>query len=242
VAGLRVDALAEGVLDVVIDRPPSNLLTVGLCAELTELLQRPAAGAHVMRLRAAGEVFCLGRERAGATPADLVSETRTLVALHQALRRTALVTIAEVHGDAAGFGVGLIAACDVAVAVADARFWFPEVGIDLAPALVLAWLPRVVGERKAFWLTATGERIAASRAQEMGLVNEVVSDPEALAKEVAERVAALRSHNPRIHSEIKSLLRAFRSLDEDQALELSVDRLVVGALRRGEHVATSDKS
>ena len=122
--------------------------------------------------------------------------------LHQALRSSPLVTIAEIHGDAAGFGVGLIAACDVAIAVSDAHFSFPEVGINLAPALVLAWLPRVVDER----------------------------------------VSALRARNPRIHSEIKDLLRAFRSIDEDQALELSVDRLVVGALRRGEPVATFDKS
>ena len=241
-AELDVKAVSDGVLEVVVDRPPHNLLTVEMCAELTELLRKPPAGAHILRLRTAGEVFCLGRERAGATPAALVSETRTLVELHKALRTSELVTVAEIRGDAAGFGVGVIAACDVAIAVADAHFSFPEVGINLAPALVLAWLPRVVGERNAFWLTATGERITANHAQEIGLLNEVVSGIDALAKEVAERVAALRARNPRIHSEIKDLLRAFRSLDEDQALEHSIDRLVVGALRRGEPVATADKS
>src|SRR3712207_6933355 len=49
-----------------------------------------------------------------------------------------------------------VAACDVSVAVASARIFFPEVSIGLAPALVLAWLPRVIGAREAFWLTATG--------------------------------------------------------------------------------------
>jgi methylglutaconyl-CoA hydratase len=225
---------APGVLEVVIDRPPDNLLTVGLCAELTELLLSPPSGAHVLRLRAAGEVFCLGRERAGSTPGELRSESRTLVGLHRALRDTPLVTVAEVHGDAAGFGVGLIAACDVAVAFSGASLRFPEVGIDLAPALVLAWLPRIVGERQAFWLTATGEPISATRGLELGLLNEVVSSQEALAKDVQARVDALRTRNPRIHGEIKDMLRAFRPLDEDQALELSIDRLVVGALRRGE--------
>ena len=63
---------AAGVVEVVIDRPPDNLLTVGLCAELTELLLSPPPGAHVLRLRAAGEVFCLGRERAGSTPGSCV--------------------------------------------------------------------------------------------------------------------------------------------------------------------------
>jgi methylglutaconyl-CoA hydratase len=234
---LDVTSPADGVLEVVINRPPDNLLTVELCAELTGLLLAPPEGAHVLRLRTAGEVFCLGRERAGSTPGDLRSETQTLVRLHRALRTTPLVTIAEVHGDAAGFGVGLLAACDVAVAVSGASLWFPEVGIDLAPALVLAWLPRIVGERQAFWLTATGERISATRAQELGLLTEVVDSAEALAKDVQTRVDTLRSRNPRIHAEIKDMLRACRALDENQALELSVDRLVVGALRRGESAA-----
>ena len=183
---------ADGVVEVVIDRPPDNLLTVELCAELTELLLRPPPGTHVLRLRAAGEVFCLGRERAGSTPGELRSETQTLVALHRALRDTPLVTIAEVHGDAAGFGVGVLAACDVSVAVSDASLWFPEIGIDLAPALVLAWLPRIVGERQAFWLTATGEPISAARGLELGLLNDVVSSREALTKDVQARVDALR--------------------------------------------------
>ena len=237
-AGLEVTSPTDGVLNVVIDRPPDNLLTVELCSELTELLLRPPAGAHVLRLRAAGEVFCLGRERAGSTPGELRSETRVLVGVQQALRRTSLVTVAEVQGDAAGFGVGLLSACDVAVAVPDARFWFPEVSIDLSPALVLAWLPRVVGERQAFWLTATGERISAARAQELGLLNAVVADRRTLSQDVDERVSTLRSRNPRIHAEIREMLQAGRSLDEDQALELSVDRLVVGSLRRNEAPAS----
>jgi methylglutaconyl-CoA hydratase len=233
---MAISSPADGILDVVFDRPPDNLLTVELCAELTDLLLQPPPDAHVLRLRSAGEVFCLGRERAGSTPAELRAETQTLVGLHRALRDTPLVTVAEVHGDAAGFGVGVIAACDVSVAVSDASLFFPEVGIDLAPALVLAWLPRIVGERQAFWLTATAEPISAARAAELGLINETVSGPEALARTVQSRIDALRIRNPRIHGEIKNLLRAFRSLDEDQALDASVDRLVVGALRRGESV------
>ena len=89
-ANSRSHHLPRRRLEVVIDRPPDNLLTVGLCAELTELLLSPPPGAHVLRLRAAGEVFCLGRERAGSTPGELRSESRTLVGLHRALRDTPL--------------------------------------------------------------------------------------------------------------------------------------------------------
>lgn len=233
-SGLRIGPVADGVLTVELDRPPGNLLTVPLCRQLTAALMQPPAGAHVLRLRAGGDVFCLGRERAGSTPAELREESDVLVGLHRALRQTPLVTVAEVAGDAAGFGVGLLAGCDVTVAVESAQFSFPEVGIGLAPSVVLAWLPRVVGEREAFWLTATGQPLPAARAVQLGLVNAVLPTVQDLVKDVEDRVAELRRHSPRVHAEIRSLLRAGRSLTEDQALELSIDRLVVGALRRGE--------
>ena len=233
-SGLKVTTPADGVLDVELDRAPDNLMTVALCAELTALLLTPPADAHVLRLRAAGEVFCLGRERPAATAGDLRAESVVLVGLHNALRTSPLVTVAQVHGHAAGFGAGMVAACDVAVATEDAEFWFPEVGIDLAPAIVLAWLPRVVGEREAFWLTATGEHLPARRAKHLGLVNEVVADGAALEAEVGRRVTALRARSPRVHAEIKDMLRVGRSVDEDTALAVSVDRLVVGGLRRAE--------
>lgn len=229
---LQISASVDGVLTVTLDRGPGNLLTVELCRELTALLLAPPPEASVLRLRGANEIFCLGRERAGSTPGELRDETEVLVGLHRALTHTPLVTVAEVSGDAAGFGVGLLAACDVAVALESAQLNFPEVGIGLAPALVLAWLPRVVGEREAFWLTATGQPVSGARAVQLGLLNAVAPTPEALVAEVDDRISELRRHDPRIHREIRSMLRASRGLTEDQALELSIDRLVVGSLRR----------
>lgn len=233
-AGLEVSAVTHGVVVAELDRPPGNLWTVNLCRELISLLTNPPDEAHLLRLRSRGEVFCLGREREGSTPGKLRDEAQVLVSVQRALRRTRLVTVAEVQGDAAGFGVGVLAACDVAVATADANFSFPEVGIELAPALVLAWLPRIVGERQAFWLTATGEKVPAARALELGLLNAVVASPDELRKDVDGRVAMLRAADPRVQAEIRDMLRAFAPLGDDQALDMSIDRLVVGSLRRGE--------
>lgn len=228
---------AEGrLVDVELNAPPNNLLTVAACTELADLLRRPPAGAHVLRLHAARAVFCLGRERAAATPGELRAESATLVELHRALRDSPLVTVASVHGDTAGFGVGLVAMCDVAVAAETARFWFPEVDINLAPALALAWLPRLIGEREAFWMTATGARIDAHRARALNLINDVVA-PAELAGAVDRRVDTLLAGPPRIHAEIKDMLRAMRPLDDDQALEASIDRLAICSLRRSESVA-----
>lgn len=230
---LSISGPVDGVVTVELNRPPGNLWTVELCRRLTRLLREPEPGTHILRLRSAGEAFCLGREREGSTPAELRAEAEALVDLHRAQRQSRLVTIAEVQGDAAGFGVGVVAGCDVAVAAADAGFSFPEVTIGLAPAVVLAWLPRVVGERNAFWLTATGERITAHRALELGLLGAVVPAGR-LRKDVDERIAALREHDPRVHAEIKDMLRVMGAVGADQALDVSVDRLVVGSQRRGE--------
>jgi enoyl-CoA hydratase/carnithine racemase len=144
------------------------------------------------------------------------------------------VTVAEVQGDAAGFGGGVVAAFDVSVAVREATLRFPEVGIGLAPALVLAWLPRVVGRRQAFWLTATGEPLPAGKAAELGLLNEVVETRDALTKRVDDMVAQLRGHSPRVLGDIKDMLRVFGDVGDERALDVSIDRLVVGSLRRGE--------
>jgi methylglutaconyl-CoA hydratase len=231
---LSIHDVVDGVVLAEVDLPPDNLYSLEVCRRLTELLRNPPEGAHILRLRAAGDAFCLGRERGGTTPAEVRTEAEVLVALMRALRTTRLVTVAEVQGDAAGFGVGLAAFSDVSIALETARFSFPEVGIGLAPALVLAWLPRVVGEREAFWLTATGERITAARAVELGLINATAGSAEELRKQADERVAALGGRSPRVHADIKAMLRMFAEVGDDVALDVSLDRLVVGSLRRGE--------
>lgn len=231
---LQVSAASDGVVVIAWDRPPGNLLSIDMCRELADVLRRPPSGAHIVWLRPAGDVFCLGRERPAGTAGALRDESEVLVEVHRALRETSLVTVAEAPGDAAGFGAGLLAGCDVAVAAPEAHVFFPEVGIDLAPSLVLAWLPRTVGRRAAFWLTATGEPIDASRAVALGLLNAVASSRQELTRAVDTYVDALRTAKPRVLSEIRELLRAGEELHTDQALELSIDRLVVGSLRRND--------
>jgi methylglutaconyl-CoA hydratase len=231
---LTIHPVEDGVVLVELNRPPENHFSIELCNRLADLLDNPPEGTHIVRLRAVGEVFCLGRDRGGSTPAEIRGEAEALAGLTRSARRTRVVTVAEVQGDAAGFGVGLVAAFDVSVGVREASFRFPEVGIGLAPALVLAWLPRVVGRREAFWLTASGQPLAAERAAELGLLNEVVDGRDVLVKRVDEMVADLRSRSPRVHGDIKDMLRVFGDLGDEQALDVSIDRLVVGSLRRSE--------
>lgn len=220
------------VLTVRLDSPGGNLMTMDMCDALAGVLTNPPDGVHVLVLSSAGDSFCLGRERTAATPDDLPTEVRRLIAVNEALAATPLVTVARVHGDAAGFGVGLAALCDVAVATRAARLSFPEVRINLAPALVLAWLPHMVGRRAAFWLTASGAPVSGEEAVSIGLLNEVVEDVDALDAAVTAKVEALLAGEPRVHNGIKSMLRSVESLSVPQAYELAADRLVLGSLKR----------
>lgn len=218
------------LLVATVDRGDDNRLSSSICRALTEVLEDPD-GVHVLHLRAEGEAFCLGRDRAAEDPATLRSEVRALIDLNEALRRSRVVTVAEVQGDAAGFGVGLAALCDVSVAARSARFWFPEVEIDLAPTVVLSWLPRRVGELRAFHLTATGERVSADDAVVMGLLTVAVDDGELPTRAKAE-VERLRSFQPWVHEQIKGFLGAAAELTEGQAYDLATERLILGSMAR----------
>lgn len=225
---IRVEA---GVIRALLALGEADLLDLPTIEELTELLRDPPEGTRILRLGAAGEGFCLGRERSADSPDDLRREVGRLVSLNRALTASPLVTIAEVQGDAAGFGVGLVALCDLAVTVPEARFWFPEVEIDLAPVVVLTWLPRLVGRRMAFELTATGRRVTAEEALRLGLVNQVAPAGE-LGAAVDGWVERLSGFSARVHREIKDYLRAAQDLDEAHAYDLALGCLVVGSMRR----------
>lgn len=220
-----------GVLTATLDRQPGNRLSSDICRELTELLRRPPADAHVLHLRASGEAFCLGRDRGDGGPDQLRGEVDALVGLNLALAASPLVSVAEVQGDAAGFGVGLAALCDVTIASNEARFWFPEVEIDLAPTVVLTWLAPLVGRKRAFDLTATARRLTAHDARELGLVTQVVSATE-LAASVQDRIAELRRFSPGVHGRIKGFLGDTAGLDAAAAYALATERLIIGSLQR----------
>src|SRR5262249_57962906 len=87
---------------------PRTEITGAMCEAMVEALRREATQprARVLRIRAEGEVFCLGRERAGRDEAAIRAEVTRLIALKRAVMTSPLITVAEVQGDAAGVGAG----------------------------------------------------------------------------------------------------------------------------------------
>ena len=230
-SGLTVDR--EGaVLRVHAEAGAGNLFTPQMSRELAALLRTPPDGVHVVHLSTAGPEFCMGRAPFRAGAAALREDVDALVDVVDALQRASVVTVAEVQGDAAGFGVGLVALSDVAVAAPNVHLSFPEVDAGFAPALVLAWLGDVVGRRNAFWLAATGVRVPANDARALGLLTHVVDDAAALPGAASEIVDQLCSKPPRVHAQIKELVRLYGAVPETSRGAVASDRLAFGALQR----------
>ena len=94
----------------------------------------------------------------------------------ETLYRMPKATIARVNGVCLGGGVGLVSACDVAVAVRDVKFALREILLGIAPAAISPYVLRKIGESQAHDYFLTGRALDAERAREIGLINEVVDE------------------------------------------------------------------
>lgn len=139
--------------------------------------------------------------------------------LAEMLREIALCNkpvIAEVHGAAFGGGVGLVAACDIAIASERASFCLSEVKLGLIPAAISPYVVEAIGPRAARRYFVTAERFSAAEAHRLGLVHEVVGEDE-LSTKVDEVIAAVLAGGPLAQAAAKDLIFAVahRPLSEE---------------------------
>jgi len=226
---LRIERDPRGIATLTLDRPAErNALDAELIARLCETLADLAADQElrVILLTGASSAFCAGADIAGmraagqAAPEQNVGDARRFVALLDRLERLPQPTIAVVNGAAYGGALGLIAACDIAVAGASARFALSEVRLGLIPAMISPYVIRAIGARQAARYMQTGEVLDARTAERIGLVHEAVEDAE-LPAAVDRLVDALLAGGPGAQREIKMLLRRVTGRGEasDTALQ-----------------------
>lgn len=184
-----IDATVDGVVTVTLNRPArKNAFDADLISALEEAFRtlQGAEGVRVIFVRGAGGTFSAGadlewmREAADRTEADNREDAFEMAKMLKQLWDIPALTVALVEGAAFGGGVGLAAACDLAVATAMTRFSFSEVRLGLIPATISPYVVQAIGPRTARGLFATGQVFDAAYAQHIGLVNEVVADTAAL--------------------------------------------------------------
>jgi methylglutaconyl-CoA hydratase len=138
---------------------------------------------------------------------DNLNDARALADMLRTLADMKKPTIARVHGAALGGGMGLAAACDIAVASTTAVFATSEVKFGIIPSAISPYVLRAIGARQAYRYFQSAEPMAAERARQIGLVHEAVEADQLDAK-VAEIVAALLQGGPLAQAAAKDLIRA----------------------------------
>jgi enoyl-CoA hydratase/carnithine racemase len=149
--------------------------------------------------------------------------------LMETIHRLPQPVIAKVHGVATAAGCQLVAACDLAVAAADARFATPGVKIGLFCSTPMVPLSRAIGRKRALEMLLTGEMISAETALEWGLVNRVVP-AEALDDAVGELVEKITRSSPLTVGIGKEAFYAQVELDEHGAYDLTKTVMAKNAL------------
>ncbi len=181
-------------------------------------------------LAAAGPAFCAGadlnwmRRMADYTREENVADAGQLAAMLKAIYECPKPTIAAVQGDVFAGGMGLVAACDMAVSVRTATYCLSEVKLGLIPATISPYVIRAMGARASHRYFLTAERFSAEEAHRIGFVHELV-DAEALDAKVNELAQALVSASP-------AAVKACKQLVQDVA-ERPIDDALIAATVQG---------
>ncbi len=206
---VRYDVQA-GVATITLDHQAKrNALSRALVAGVFDGVDRAEADddVRVVVVRAAGGVFCSGADLSEATGEGMEEGARSIVELQRRIVASPKPFVARVHGAVRAGGIGIVAACDVAVSAHSATFALTEVRLGLAASVIsLTVLPRMT-PRSASRALLTGEKFDGTAAAGTGLVTLAVPDDE-LDAELDRVVGDLLKGHPQGLAEGKRLLNA----------------------------------
>lgn len=231
---------AGGVRRIALDRPERrNAVDPATAAALHRAILDAAGdpGCSVIVVAGNGPVFCAGwdLDSLGALVAGgeevlraAFAQTRTLL---EDLAAAPQATVAEVRGGVLGFGIGLVGACDLAVASETTVVALPEIAHGIVPGMVMLDLLGRVPEKIALDWLLTGERRSAGDALAAGLVSRVVPD-DGLEDAVAAIAERLTSHDPAVLRATKGAYRELAALPRERATEAAIEGAVRALLDR----------
>lgn len=206
----------DAVARIWMNRPQvHNAFDEALIEELTQAFVElgTRTDVRVIVLSGRGKSFSAGadvewmKRQGAATEEANVADARRLAALFHTIAASPKPTIARVQGAAMGGGIGLVAACDIAIGSSAAVFAISEVRLGLIPATIAPYVLRAIGERQARRFFQTGERMDAATAEKVGLLHQVAS-PEALDEHVGAAVHHLLAGAPLAQRSAKELIDA----------------------------------
>jgi methylglutaconyl-CoA hydratase len=228
------------VRQIALNRPQvHNAFDDSLIAELTAALVDAGRddAVRAVVLTGTGASFSAGadlnwmRGMASASEDENREDSLRLAALVRTLQFLPKPTIARVNGAAYGGGVGLIAACDVAIGAEGAKFGLTEVKLGLVPAVISPYVVGAIGVRQARRLFLTGEVFDAAEACRIGLLHRVVP-ADGLDEAVDFALKLLAKAGPQAQREAKRLALRMGGVDEQDAGRIDAENAALIARLR----------
>lgn len=209
-----------------------NALNAQLIQDLTDAFAalKTDERLHGVVLSGEGPSFCSGadigqmKDAATFTAEQNLEDAFHLADLLQAINTFPCPVVARINGTAMGGGIGLVAACDIAITAENARFAFSEVKLGIAPAVISPFVVRKIGESNARVLFTTGERFSATRAHTIGLVHAVVP-PEQLDDAVTRALQELVTSAPQAIRTCKTLARTVGQMNYEDARHYTAETI-----------------
>lgn len=237
---LKVD-VQEPIARVALDRPDvhnafNDELIPLLKDAFTDLGSRKDVRAII--LAGNGKSFCAGgdlnwmKRMVGYSRDENIEDARAMARMFLAIAKCPKPVIARVHGAALGGGSGLVAACDIAIAVESAQFGFTEVKLGIIPGVISPFVIARIGVARAREYFLTGERFSASVALQLGLVQHVVADEAALDASIDSKVAEILTSAPSAVAAAKELIFGVAERTLETSLEFTAD--AIARARAGE--------
>lgn len=215
----------SGICEISLDRPGThNAFDDKLIRELTDALEAAQHDASVWAvvLTGEGKTFSAGadahwmRSMAGASELENRNDSLRLAQLMRTLNFLPKPTVAKVNGSAYGGGVGLIACCDFAIGIEDAKFSLSEAKLGLVPAVISPYVIAAIGLRQARRLFVSAEIFNGEEAFRIGLLHQVVSRSD-LDDAVAHTLHYLRKCGAQAQAEAKALALRVAGITRESA-------------------------
>jgi len=235
---VRIRSTQDGVVFVTINRPEKrNAFDAPTIAALYEAFETLHGADHVrvVFIRGAGGTFSAGadlgwmRDAADWSESDNRDDAMGLAKMLKALHDVPALTVAIVEGAAMGGGAGIVAACDMAVAVKGTHFAFSEVKLGLIPATIAPYVVEAVGARTARALFMTAHGFDADAARQYGLVDQVLGSADEIDGFVSAFAASMKACAPGAVGEAKRLVNAVAGRHIDHGLMEDTARRIAHA-------------
>ena len=230
---LKID-IEKNLAFVVLDRPDvHNAFNDELVAQLTDAFTELGRrdDIRVIVLSANGKSFCAGadlnwmKRMVQYSDEENLADARAVGRMFLAIAKCPKPVIARVHGAALGGGAGLVAACDIGIAIESVQFGFTEVKLGIIPAIISPFVIAKIGPGRAREFFITGERFLAPVALSMGLIQHMVSHELALDALVDTKISQILTSAPCAIAAAKELVSGVVGQPLEKALEFATESI-----------------